>query len=295
MNISFSAAFVFLCLSLKGQNLRVLSERDSIPIPYACLVLYEDNKVVGGTYSNVDGQLFLDTSIAYSTVKISHVAFKTKIIKGNVESIRTVFLQSDETYLNEVVVTATKPENLKLVSYGYPKKWRKVLVGAKPGFSVITRMDFKKNEGLRELKTLSFHLSDTLGNSGLLLRPLVYSDDKGRPGNEILIDTVYRLNSELDGYVSVKLPSGIKVYGKSVFIGLELIECYSETSVDSNQNFWENDPDCYMDLVGHRAKNNSNTNLSYFNMKFFADGWRVLLDEGNQVVMALKVEVLEEL
>lgn len=293
MKFFLSTAFGMLVIaSSMGQDLTILSISDSLPVPYASVVYYEGNEVVGGQYSNKEGRVVLDTSLIFDKIEIRHVAYQARMIKSLYNADTTYYLRDKEPILGEAIVTPRRTGKAPVKEYGYSKKWYNVLASGPAGYALLTYLKFGAKRDFIQVKSLSFYVKDWGRNSGVLFKPLFYESEQGRPGRQIIVDTVYRIEAEVDGRISYDLPARTYIPGNRVFVGIEIIK-YSggKYQVDGANAHLERKSNQSKSIVCNRVKGNDASQKSFFKYKPFTDGWQEYKVAGHHLSMALTIQV----
>ncbi|MDR9375404.1 MAG: hypothetical protein RI565_11125 [Schleiferiaceae bacterium] len=293
MKVLLTTALLMLAVAgSMGQELSILSASDSLPVPYASVAYYEGNEVVGGQYSNKQGRVVLDTSLIFDRIEIGHVAYHPKVIRSPYYADTAYYLRNKERVLGEAAVFPRRTKNAPTKEYGYSKKWHKVWVSGPAGYALLTCLNLGTKKDFVEVKSMSFYVKDWGRNCGVLFKPLFYENEQGRPGRQIVVDTVYRIEADVDGRISYDLPARTYIPGKSVFTGVEIIK-YSggnyqmggaKARLERKRNYGKS-------ILCNKVKGKDTDQKTFLRYKPFTDGWQVYKVDGHHLSMALTIEV----
>jgi len=293
MKVFLSIAFLVLAFATSiGQELRILSVSDSLPVPYASVVYYKGNEVVGGQYSNNEGQMVLDTSLLFDRIEIRHVAYHPKVIRSIFNADTTYYLKKNERILGEAMVTPRRTEKAPVKEFGFSPRWSKVYASGPAGYALLTYLKLGANRDFVQVKSMSLYVKDWGRKRGVLFKPLFYENDSGRPGRQIIVDTMYRIEADVDGRISYDFPARTYIPGNDVFVGVEIIK-YSgrKYQVDSAKAQRERKSSHNKAIVCNSLKDKGASPKTFFKYKPFSDGWQVYKVDGHHLSIALTIQV----
>ena len=100
----------FLSVSLHAQQIRgkVIDKTTSEPLPFANIVVSDNNATVTGTVTDMDGNFTLVSDTETKAIKISYLGYLTKDTVVARSTFNTIMLSQDDNMLDEVVVKAAR-------------------------------------------------------------------------------------------------------------------------------------------------------------------------------------------
>ncbi|UOB18586.1 carboxypeptidase-like regulatory domain-containing protein [Abyssalbus ytuae] len=119
--------------SLASVTSRVVSKSDNMPLPGANIYLQSDP--TKGVATNQEGIFNMDAIPSNGKIVISYIGFKPMVIDStSVPAV--IYLEEDIQTLDDVIVTATKPDNLKKLGW--------IALGTLVVFALARKKDKKK-------------------------------------------------------------------------------------------------------------------------------------------------------
>lgn len=108
--ITFFLFSFVLNLSLHAQQIKgkVIDKNTSEPLPFANIVVTNNNATVTGTVTDMDGNFTLTSDTETKAIKISYLGYITKDTIVSRSTFNTIMLAQDENLLDEVVVKAAR-------------------------------------------------------------------------------------------------------------------------------------------------------------------------------------------
>jgi len=96
---------------------RVIDKDNNGPVIGANIIEYdEDNRIVNGTISDVNGDFVLEMKNRGDIIRVSVIGYETREVKVVTTGAMTIKLASSTTELDEVTVTATQKSNVSLTN-----------------------------------------------------------------------------------------------------------------------------------------------------------------------------------
>ncbi|MDR2127106.1 MAG: outer membrane beta-barrel protein [Prevotellaceae bacterium] len=99
-------------VTLAAQNITgKIANNDSLPIEFANVILLQakDSSFIKGTVTDKNGNFSLPNDNGNYLLKVSFLGFQTQIFEVKTQNIGTIYLQSEDEDLPEIIVTATRP------------------------------------------------------------------------------------------------------------------------------------------------------------------------------------------
>ncbi|WP_239058224.1 TonB-dependent receptor domain-containing protein [Bacteroides sp. 214] len=107
---AFILFFSLLSVTLHAQQIkgRVIDKTTSEPLPFANIVVLDNNTAATGTVTDADGNFALASEAETKNIKISYLGYITKDTIASRSTFNTIMLAQDANLLDEVVIKATR-------------------------------------------------------------------------------------------------------------------------------------------------------------------------------------------
>ncbi|MEW7291111.1 carboxypeptidase-like regulatory domain-containing protein [Aquimarina sp. 2304DJ70-9] len=209
----------------------VLHQETNKPIPYIN-VGFVDKEV--GTVTNKNGRFYLrydedeiqdNDIIKFSGIGYQSTSFRYKQLFEALKKDNKIFLKhitKDQINVIDPPVEENKIDSIGYITYDSDQLayWRgKDILGSEIGAFIKSR---KKNTKLLKLK---FNVVENTADS-LLVRVNIYENDKGRPGNNIVKNTIFHTISRKTGEESIDLSKYNIIVNHDFIASIELVNVF---------------------------------------------------------------------
>lgn len=226
-------AFLFHCLLFPGlllaQDFTLFESGTNAHIAFANITLYKNDTVVGGVYSNRNGEVFLPKTIEFDKLYITHLQYLTLTLDAEDLKLR-IGLQSKTTYLEPTVVLPSNLRASHFLGIPYSRKSTTVSPYESKGFEVLLFVDNPNSEP-QKLKSFVFYSKRTASKIKSFFRLVLYENINGRVGEKIAFEHVFTLSNERNKQWIISLENeNLLLPEDGFFIGLEWLG-YEEIGV----------------------------------------------------------------
>lgn len=286
-----------------AQEIQVLSQEDNSPIPFANIVYMIKDSIVGGTYTNENGRLYLSLTDKVSHIEISCLGYESKKIEKN-KINESIYLIDSVSELSEIVLKKKKKSKKQIKKMGFPIKYKGFSVDVAGGFQKVILIEniFKEN---KKIKSFLFR-SVKWQNVSTVFKLLVYTNNNNKPDKPliktnkescfILAPHQERIKLDISG-LNIILPK------EGIFVGIEYVGI-----VDSNKNIivpskTDYDADTHTSISFLKSKeknamyifekNKYNNNRDWQNINDYKDTRFPDLKQNEYYVPAFGIEVYE--
>ena len=225
MKYLFVIVFSVFLLNSYAQNTESFSILDSVskqPIPFVKVIVEDKGK---GTYSNEKGIVKLEGLSNNEVLLINHVGYnKMSIQVRNIENQKPILLSQKTYKMDEVIITASK-YNEKYVGYAKEKSngtWGTAIEGTE--LCVLVKPKKTNSAFIREIILRTKNHS----NNNPLIRVHLYKNDKGKPGEQIILkDNVRRVKDKKLIKFDIE-KQHIKLPESGLFVSAEWVGTYDK-------------------------------------------------------------------
>lgn len=214
----------FVSLIVKAQTVTILDAATKKPVPFATLLLKQNNKIVYGTYAQEDGVVVLNKT-DFDGAEVSCIGYKTFFIaKDNLKD--TIQLTKGAIALKEVVITK-KIKPSKPVALGYLKAKRTIEVMAMQGSEAVVFIPNPANEP-RVIESFTYK-GYTVEGYKFAFRLHFYKIDPAtqEPGEELAHEDIVRyVDNKSKRFVETNVSEyGMVMPADGVYAGIEWLSC----------------------------------------------------------------------
>ncbi|TAE15774.1 MAG: hypothetical protein EAZ95_08365 [Bacteroidetes bacterium] len=234
---------LFLPTAIFAQNIQILSKEDSTEVPYANIVYFANDSIVGGIYTDEDGKIALKIPLQCNKIEFSAMGYDTvRINKSNLKPI--IYLEELPMPLHEIVLTPSKTKKRKTTKLGYPIKGNYNYYSVWNGLEVVTL--FKPTiQDQRKLSAFLFYLRDTGFKTpdgySSVFKIVFYENVANKPYKKISVKDekrqVFTITPNQHGKVKLNIDHlNMALPKEGLFIGIEYIGFTEANSKDVKEN-----------------------------------------------------------
>lgn len=236
-----SVGLFIICNHVFGQTFTMISSSDSTGIPYANVVFYINDTIVGGTYTNTHGEFSLSNG-ATTKIKVSHVAYNDTTLVLNSKFIhKVIYLHKINYNLKEITIfdkfnpnTSTIYKGKKIENRGIFKSlfsnknnmitWRLNCGGYLKGIEVLRLQSGLPKE--KYIKSFVFYSEVLNKDFNYIVKPVFYENSNGIPNKKLPYEIVMELTPKHKKRIDIDVSNeGIILPPEGLFIGLEWVGC----------------------------------------------------------------------
>ena len=232
--------FILFCFVSFSQSIQIVDKKDNTPVPYATVLLINQNKIVGGNYCNQDGFLNIDNSVVFDKAELSCVGYETKVLEKLELNSKIIFLENKVMPLQEIVISN---KSAVPVVFGYTSLQKKQLSGIGKGLETVV---FIENTTGLPLFVQSFLFKVGEVKKRAALRIHFYKKQLGifEPGEEILTDDLIEyLSEKTKGLVEINIAKHrVELPEEGFFVGIESLGVFDESTNNfkDSKNIFDN-------------------------------------------------------
>jgi hypothetical protein len=257
--------FILIYTFSFSQKICVVDSLSKKPLPYTNAKFYLANKITGGDYCNVKGEIIFD-KINFDNVEFSQIGYDKKIISKAIIK-DSIFLKQNIIRLNEIKIVKNKKKEVS--SLGYIDYKKKIRLSAYKGFEMVVYIanPFKQP---KDIQSFLFKVKkDEKFKTAVRIHFYKKDLEKLIPGEEILNENIIQY---IDGEIKELFEVDVSKYElelpiEGAFIGIEWLGILDEKSGELriDKNNWDA---TYIDL-----NDKINQPLTFMRSKFRNPTW----------------------
>ncbi|MCH8555991.1 MAG: hypothetical protein LAT76_12595, partial [Schleiferiaceae bacterium] len=208
---------------VSSQSLSIVNQTSGDAVPYAHVIGYQNDSIVFGDYSDLQGRITISESLNFDSIVFSCMGFVRHTLIEFPAS-RTVFLEKNILVMDEIVVYSNSNPTTKTLGYEKTKR-RSSSVSTSAGFQMVALIENPFQTAL-EVSAIHFHYKTAKTIAGdYVLRVVAFKNDNGKPGVSVPIDSAFLVSPSprfQEKTVSL-LGEGILLPKEGLFMGVETI------------------------------------------------------------------------
>ncbi|MEN8126051.1 MAG: hypothetical protein ABFR32_13090 [Bacteroidota bacterium] len=221
--MKFTLIFLIVFSSFSQNQFVLYDATTKQSIAYANIMLYSNGKIIGGTYSDIQGLVSIDEktdSIIISSLGYDNKSFITKKLS------KIIYLFPKVYNLNEVVVSNKTIECKRSRDIGYFKKKKNISIHLLKNSELTTLISNKSNK-TSLVKIIYFELKNNSKNH-LPIRLKIYSNKKGPDKLLLSEDIEVPFSDKKKKYILNIHHYNIEFPKEGLFIGFEYLQSSSK-------------------------------------------------------------------
>ncbi|MCC5917856.1 MAG: hypothetical protein JJU02_11090 [Cryomorphaceae bacterium] len=209
---------LFIC----AQEFVVVDVKTKESVSFANIVFLKNDTVVRGCYSNRIGKVNLSEPFDFDFIRITHVQYMD-VILSNSDFPDTIFMQSIDNVLNEVVVASSNSNNFQFLGVTPSRRSAWVSPFNSFGCEFVVFIDNPYLE-IKQLKSFIFFAKLKRSDKEVFFRLVFYENANGRIGQRLPYEKVFSVYSRRTKKVVINLNvDNIYLPENGFFAGLEWI------------------------------------------------------------------------
>ncbi|MCH8491275.1 MAG: hypothetical protein LAT81_15300 [Oceanicaulis sp.] len=224
---------LFVCkINVFAQTYTLFSNENYSPVPFAHITFFNNDSIIGGTYSNSKG-VFSIFGNNVKKIEVRHQSYKTISFNfSEIKHIDTLFLDINTVELNEIKIQSGKQKQM--------------YIGYKPNVFPINAHLFncKRKEVLTLLKSdksdfqiissFVFYPKILIRDIDVTIRIVMYLNENGFPGKNRLVEQKVILSQGNKRKLNIDLDEPLIFPEEGIFVGIEILNC-TQNFEDSNR------------------------------------------------------------
>jgi len=239
--------FLLIYSSCYSQTLKILDAATQKPIPFATVLLKQEDKIVYGTYCSDNGEVIIAANKEYSFASFSCVGYKDKTIQKSLLA-EIIYLEPEVYSLDEVVLTGKKLKDT-LIGAFENRRETYTEIDTKHQYAYFFENTFK---GRAVIKSFVFKVATVRYKTALRIHILKKIDckwgykikgdttqyfyDSFIPDNDLLNENIIvYINPQKKGTVEVDLSTyNFEIPAEGIFVGIECLAFYDDEGKELN-------------------------------------------------------------
>ncbi|WMI68167.1 hypothetical protein [Mangrovimonas sp. YM274] len=251
-------------------------------VPYASVIFFRNDTIVGGTYSNELGIVRINSNEDIDKITISHLGFKSKQLKR--EELRPEILLEENSFeLPEIIVSK---RNIEPILLGHKVKRKKTFISSRKGLELATLIYKNDIPDGYYLKNFQFRIKRKSEDRTVVLKLNLYANVNNFPGEIINAnqDITIAVRPHEKGDILVNLEKYNLLFpSEGAFLSLEWLGL-----IDEKGNFVETNSYYDSPIAFNREENKSYT---FIRNKLKKTNWGNFDLNGQLVVPAFSIEI----
>ncbi len=261
--LTYILFFILFSNLIICQTIHLKDHMTKKEIPFVNMLYYSGDKIIGGDYCDANGNYSINNLKEIEEIEFSCIGYETLIVeKENIKD--TIYLNSSEIVLNEIIITNSKKDNETHIGYNDFKK--KFSISGSKGIECAVFIENTFNIE-KKISSFLFKLEKKNKNRIAVRIHLYKKNDANEPSNELIdSDIIFYINKGSKGQFDVELSSyNLTLPLEGVFIGLEWLGTINDEGQFLNSNEWNNTQIEFNDEL--------ETPITYFRNRFKTGIW----------------------
>lgn len=230
--------YVLFCLFLigisgKSQVTQLIDSLSGEPVPYAHIIYFDEDRQVGGTYTNSQGMAIINMPEQVTSIVISAIGFKQIIIDPSDISDK-IFIEALIETLEPITITPSAyPEKYSLIKVPSDKQ---ASMSAYSGFRLVTLLE-NPNDSVKRIRSFVFEIKKITTKGYPKAKVILFRNDHGIPGEPIGKERVFDLSTLKSRTIEIFMDPNTHILpNEGAFVGLEWMGCIDDPEYQDKCN-----------------------------------------------------------